>query len=220
MCLNTNARQIIHLKRDESLLRFSQVVVVLRVLVSNVNATTAITFVRLGVDAVPTGVETYRTSTPVKEKQLNPLRGDRPVRLFCEVYLEEGYHVAALGAEATNAKSSGDSTSEPEDEEEQLPGANLELELFTIDGDEEKIPEIEEEVEVVDEDDIKDQSTILSLKEDEMVELAAILRALQQQQTDQQQLQQAQQAEHQWLAVEHAQAMAQIAAPLQWVGAV
>ena len=164
--------------------------------------------------------------TPVKEKQLNPLRGDRPVRLFWEVNLEEEDHVAALRAEATHAESSADSTSESEDEEVQLPGAALELEVFTIEEDEEDAfpgsfgePEIEEEVDAVDEDNIQDQSTILSLEEDEMAELAAILRALQQQQADQQQWQQNQQAEQQRLAVEHAQAMAQMAAQLQRVGA-
>ena len=52
--------------------------------------------------------------TPVKEKQLNPLRGDRPVRLFWEVDLEEGIHLAALGTEATNAESSADLTLEQE----------------------------------------------------------------------------------------------------------
>ena len=105
-------------------------------------------------------------------------------------------HVAALRAEATHAESSADSTSESEDEEVQLPGAALELEVFTIEEDEEDVfpgsvgeQEIEEEVDAVDEDNIQDQSTILSLEEDEMAELTAILRALQQQQADQQQWQ-------------------------------
>ena len=50
--------------------------------------------------------------------------------------LEEEDHVAALGAEAANSESSVDSTLEQEDEEGQLPGAALGLEVLTIEEEE------------------------------------------------------------------------------------